>query len=185
MKLWLVRHAQPLIAPGICYGASNMGADVSATRQSALALSEVLPKGLVVYFSPLQRCEQLAIALKWIRPDLVFCAEPSLVEMDFGCWEGVRWDAIPKAAIDAWTQDFASHRFGGKESVNELMVRVRLVLQSTAQSTEKSGSEAVWVTHAGVIRIVGLIAQGADQGLTAEQWPKAVTAFGQWTQVLV
>ena len=34
--LWLQRHAQPLVAPGVCYGHSNMPADDKATAAAAL-----------------------------------------------------------------------------------------------------------------------------------------------------
>ena len=42
MRLWLVRHAQPLVAPGVCYGATDMPADVDATSQAAQALVDRL-----------------------------------------------------------------------------------------------------------------------------------------------
>lgn len=181
MKLWLVRHAKPLIEAGVCYGATDLSADLQASRTSAAALSAILPVGLPVFFSPLQRCEQLVHILKGLRPDLSFSSDDRLVEMDFGCWEGVRWDQIPKAEIDLWTAAFASHRFGGRESVNELMARVRWSLQDTALS----GPQAVWISHAGVIRAASLIAQGLSVMTSAAQWPKEVTAFGQWTELEV
>ena len=59
-RLWLVRHAQPLIAPGICYGALDMPADPAATARSAQRLAAALPQRLSVWHSPLQRCELLA-----------------------------------------------------------------------------------------------------------------------------
>ena len=48
MKVWLVRHAQPLIAPGICYGATNMPAESQATLEAAQALARTLPPGIRV-----------------------------------------------------------------------------------------------------------------------------------------
>ena len=176
MKLWLVRHARPMIAPGVCYGVTDMLADAQATQASAMALAEVLPAGLSVYFSLLQRCEHLSQYLKGLRPDLTLIPDARLVEMDFGSWEGVRWNDINKAAIDEWTADFFYFRFGGKESVFELMQRVRQVLQETSQTH----TEAVWITHAGVIRAVNLLAQGQFELTSAMQWPKEVTDFGQW-----
>ena len=63
MTLWLVRHALPLIEPGICYGQLDMPADLQATQTCAKELVNVLPKGITVVTSPLQRCELLAKVL--------------------------------------------------------------------------------------------------------------------------
>ena len=62
-RLWLVRHAQPLVAPGVCYGALDLRADPAATADSAQRLAAALPPRLSASHSPLQRCEQLAHAL--------------------------------------------------------------------------------------------------------------------------
>jgi len=106
VKLWLVRHAQPLVAPGVCYGASDVAADAEATRACAAQLAQTLPQGIRLITSPLQRCERLAKEIQGLRPDLMLKPDARLAEMDFGCWEGVRWDAIPPAAFDAWMADF-------------------------------------------------------------------------------
>ena len=149
MKFWLVRHAQVLLPPGICYGATDVAADAAATLSTAQALAAELPQGLPLRVSPLQRCEQLAQALQGLRPDLVYkTTEPRLAEMDFGHWEGQAWSSIPQHALDAWVADFAQHRFGGRESVAEVMHRVALAWEASRQV----GQDAAWITHAGVIR---------------------------------
>jgi alpha-ribazole phosphatase len=38
-----MRHAQPCIAPGVCYGALDMAAEAEASCQAAEALAAVLP----------------------------------------------------------------------------------------------------------------------------------------------
>lgn len=174
MKLWLARHAQPLVASGICYGATDLAADAQATRQAALALASSLPGGVALLCSPLQRCEQLARGLCELRADLSCQTDARLAEMNFGCWEGQRWDAIPRAAYDSWTADFGPHRFGGRESVNELLQRVACVWDET----RRAGTDVVWITHAGVIRAATLIAQGVRQLEQAAQWPLEAPAFG-------
>ncbi|OYT94082.1 MAG: phosphoglycerate kinase [Burkholderiales bacterium PBB3] len=124
MSLWVVRHAQPQIAPGICYGALDVPADPAATQATAQALAQVLPQGAQLRCSVLQRCELLPHYLCALRPDFVCKPEPRLVEMNFGIYEGVAWADIPKDALDAWTADFSNHRFGGRESVAQFMARV-------------------------------------------------------------
>ena len=70
MTLWLVRHAQPLIAPGTCYGATDVPADAAATQTAARALALALPHGTRVVSSTLQRCELLMQSVQGLRPDL-------------------------------------------------------------------------------------------------------------------
>lgn len=179
MKLWLVRHARPLIESGLCYGATDVPADEQETLACARALAQVLPQGLHVLHSPLRRCTQLAQALESLRPDLHALADARLVEMDFGCWEGVRWDAIPKPAWDEWMAAFGTCRFGGRESVQEMLQRVARARFDSGQQAQ----EALWITHAGVIRVLALLARGVDQIEHAGQWPKQVTGFGEWLQL--
>jgi len=70
-RLWLVRHARPLVAPGLCYGRLDMAADASASRSAATALAHALPAKVAgVWHSPLQRCELLALYRRALRPDL-------------------------------------------------------------------------------------------------------------------
>lgn len=178
MTLWLARHAQPLVGAGICYGAHNVAADTLATEEAARRLAQALPAGLAVACSPLRRCVQLAQALQALRPDLAAVTDPRLAEMNFGHWEGMRWDDIGAAALQAWTDDFARHRPGGGECVADFMARV-----GGAFDALRPGAAALWITHAGVIRAAGLIARGTLSVRHAHEWPRRAPAFGAW-QVL-
>jgi len=181
VSLWLVRHAQPLVAPGVCYGALDVPADVQATQQAAQALAQVLPAQLAVTVSPLQRCVQLAQALQTLRPDLGFTHDPRLREMNFGVWEGVAWTQIPRAALDTWTADFGEHRFGGAESANQVLQRVGEVWD--AWRTEQA--PGAWITHAGVVRAAQLLEQGQRRVSRADQWPQGAPAFGAWHKLVL
>lgn len=190
MNLWLVRHAQPLIDAGICYGRLDMAADADATAECAARLAAQLPTGLRVVSSPLQRCEQLAHALHALRPDLAYKTDGQLQEMDFGQWEGCAWQDIPHAELDAWTSDFAHYQAGHDgESVTAFMARVgaafdglKLLSQTPAmdQGTMAQESSVLWITHAGVIRAVELLAQGVRHITRADQWPVEAPKYGQW-----
>jgi len=178
MALWIVRHARPLIAAGICYGVMDVQADAAETEQAARALAAALPMGAVLRVSPLTRCQQLARALCASRADLQARTDPRLREMDFGCWEGVAWDAIPQAALQAWTDDFGKHRFGGAESSNEVLARVARVWDE-----DQGEHDTVWITHAGVARAVRLLADGVRVLTRADQWPVQAPGYGQWLQL--
>ena len=180
MALWIVRHATPLIARGVCYGALDVAADAYHTLQAGHALSQAIPLHCKVWVSPLQRCMQLADALSGIRPELKPQTDTRLREMDFGTWEGVAWDAIPLAAMQAWTDDFGAHRFGGAESANEVLARVADVWDAARQLPEENH---VWITHAGVARATQLLSRGMRSVDSASQWPKDAPGYGEWWRI--
>lgn len=176
MKLWLVRHAQPLVAPGVCYGATDVAADTKATQESAHGLAKALSADIAVISSPLQRCEQLTQVLRGLRPDLAYEFDTRLQEMDFGQWEGRRWDAIARAELDGWTAAFNTWRCGGAESVGDFMARVGAVWDRSVALKQP----VAWITHAGVIRAATLLARGQRQIDDAGQWPTKAPAWGEW-----
>ena len=179
MKLWLLRLAPVALAPGLCYGVSDVAADDDATRVAALAAAASLPAGLAVRVSGLARARQMAAALADLRPDLGPAQRDSrLNEMDFGTFELQPWDAIPREAIDHWVADFAHHRFGGVESTQDV---IRRVGQAAASQWAHSGpaGEALWITHAGVIRAATFIARhGLNRLVEVALWPTEAPSPG-------
>ena len=179
MTLWLVRHARPLVASGVCYGALDLPADAQATHDAARALADALPPGIAIRSSPLQRCEQLADILRGLRPDLAYKTDARLAEMDFGHWEGQHWNSIARTELDGWTESFATWRCGGAENVQGFMARVGAAWDETLAQQQAT----VWITHAGVIRAATLLAQGLRQVQRADQWPIDAPACGAWRTI--
>lgn len=175
MRLWLARHARPLVAPGVCYGALDVAADALATQAAAERLATALPADMVVCSSTLQRCEQLAQVLSALRPDLTLKFDARLREMDFGQWEGQTWESIGQSALDAWTADFAHYRPGGGESVHGFMQRVG------AAWDDVGPQPMLWISHAGVARACNLLSAGIRTLHRADQWPQAAPGYGEWT----
>ncbi len=176
MKLWLVRHAQVLFTPGTCYGALDVPAGLEVTLACAQALAAVLPAGASISTSPLQRCEQLTQALMRLRPDLICKTDARLQEMNFGTWEGRPWADIARSEFDDWTANFADHAVGSHgESVSRVMARVGQAFDELPDAPDH-----VWITHAGIIRAVQLLAGGVRQISRADQWPQDGVACGQW-----
>ncbi len=186
-RLWLVRHARPLVDPGVCYGASDLEADPHATRRAAQELAAVLPAGAQLFMSGLRRAQQLAHQLHALRPDLVApVCDTRLNEMDFGRFELARWDQIDMAEFDAWTADFNTYRFGGQESVGEMLARVGAALRLAAWPRDAAAgapADRVWVTHAGVIRAARLLHACPHAQPTAMEWPREAPDFGGWTRL--
>jgi alpha-ribazole phosphatase len=44
----------------------------------------------------------------------------------------------------------------------------------------QSQSDTLWITHAGAIRAVALLAWGPRNPMQAAQWPLDTTNYGQW-----
>jgi alpha-ribazole phosphatase len=167
MTIYLVRHAQPLVEGGICYGASDVACDPQVLQTAAAQLLRELPKGLPIISSPLQRCEQLALYLRGLEPTLTFQTDTALAEMHFGHWEMQHWDAIAPQELAAWTDDFANYRCGGSgESTAQFVQRVAARLARSVRAER----DEIWITHAGVIR--------------ALQWLQQQSGFLQWIQAI-
>lgn len=165
MQIFLIRHPQPQIAPGICYGQLDVPAvEVS---QTAAVLRARLPADLPVISSPLSRCRALAEALH-PAPRL----EADLMEMHFGEWEGKRWDEISIAALDAWAAKLLHHTPPGGESVVMLQARSITCLNALAEEGLKT---CIVVTHAGVMRA----AMGYARGLPASEWSQLKFDYGE------
>jgi alpha-ribazole phosphatase len=156
VKLHLVRHPQPDVAPGLCYGASDVAvAETELSRVHAQLCAHGLPGALPVYSSPLQRCAHLANRLQ--PRSLVFDAR--LAEMDFGSWELRAWDDIPRAEIDAWAADLLHYRPGGAECVLDVAQRVTAFINDLRRA---GTSEALLACHAGTIRLLSAMRAGLD-----------------------
>lgn len=184
-KLWLVRHAHPLIEKGICYGQLDVAVDGYANQQAAKALMNALKQAnetdYLIYFSGLQRTRQMAFVLQQYFPDMNIAVDERLKEMHFGKWEGNPWQSIPKAEIDAWTCDFGSYQFGGMESCEDVLRRVIAAYSDALNLSRQNHVDIVWITHAGVIRALQYyLCHGKDTIKAAHQWPLNAPDFGAW-----
>ncbi|WP_296948716.1 histidine phosphatase family protein [uncultured Massilia sp.] len=171
MKLHLLRHPQPAVAPGLCYGASDVPPDAAALARVRAALTAAdLPGRLPVYASPLQRCALLARAL---RPAALHL-DARLAEMDFGTWELRAWSGIARAEVDAWNADLLHYRPGGGENVLDV---ARRVAAFRADLLRAHVPEALVICHAGTIRLLLALHAGRDlerAALLAAQTPHRI-----------
>jgi alpha-ribazole phosphatase len=186
LELWIVRHAHPLVAPGTCYGRSDVPADAAHTLQAAQTLTRALQAdgcpSVYLCTSPLQRAMALAQSLTelWPQP-LTIHTDPRLAEMDFGAWEGRLWQDLGETDFAAWDQDFAHHAVGGGESVAQFMARVGGAWHDLRECCLQAGyKRMVWVTHAGVARAMTLLQQGKTCPGQASDWPPHAPEPGQW-----
>jgi len=146
MKIALVRHPAPAIAPGHCYGRLDMplspeGLAALPTITSALAAFADAD----IWTSPAQRCATVAEALG--RPAR---RDARLLELDFGAWEGRSWNDVPREALDRWAADPAAFTPPGGERVADLVARV----QSLHDELRRDRRDRVVITHGGVLKVL-------------------------------
>ncbi|MGI4777039.1 MAG: histidine phosphatase family protein [Janthinobacterium lividum] len=179
--LWLLRHAAVVAEAGLCYGRTDLACTAGSTRGAAEAIAPSLPVDISVRTSPLRRCAELADAIGSLRPDLRIAElDARLAEMNFGDWEGRPWAAIDPAELEAWTSDFVDFRVGGDGETTRFFMRR---VQSAWEDWRASGRDALWVTHAGVMRAVLLLRDGVACPVTAAQWPRRVIGHGAWMRL--
>lgn len=183
MDLYLIRHPAVAIAPGLCYGSSDIGLrdapDVGAARiaEKLTLLTGISPANLRMSTSPLARCATVAGALS----NHAF-VDVRLAELDFGQWEGVAWDDVPRDEIDAWAADVTHGRPHGGESVQMLADRTASWLEGLRSlAADVPDGPHIAITHAGVIRV--MTAQALQMPLlTCLNWPVDMTGVCHLTR---
>ena len=172
MQVFLIRHPRPLIEAGVCYGRL----DVDCEDPQPVAARLRLPPNTPIFSSPLRRARRLAEALAVpTRVDVRLDAR--LAEIDFGDWEGRRWDDIDRQSIDAWAADVLNFTPPRGESVADLQRRV--IDFSAELSAIFAGASVALITHAGVIRAL----LGHWRGLPVAEWTQLKCDFGSLTEV--
>ncbi|MGO8739796.1 alpha-ribazole phosphatase family protein [Rhodoblastus sp.] len=157
LRLFLIRHPKPAVAPGLCYGRSDIGLERPA-EEDAARLRRLLPENVPLFSSPLRRCRLLAEAL---RPAPRF--DDRLREMDFGDWELQPWDGIDRDLLDAWARNPLDFTPPGGESARNLRARVA---EFCEELKKQDRQEAVLLAHGGVLRAAVSALTGAPNWLT-------------------
>ena len=112
------------------------------------------------YASPMQRARQTAEALGLKNPAL----DARLMEQNWGAWEGLsRAEILARDGEDAFARAGLKLNFRppGGESAQELHDRVVAFLKDAAREE----SDAIAVTHMGVLRAAYILATGWDMSL--------------------
>ena len=146
MDIYLIRHTQTAADPGLCYGQSDI-ALADSFPDEMNDLHDKLPEfdeDCKVFSSPLTRCLQLAKTFS-----NTVTADARLQELDFGEWEGKRFDDIEADKLRLWTENFVTAAPPNGENFEDLYRRTGSFWQELlAVKTE----QVLVITHAGVIR---------------------------------
>lgn len=183
MDVVLIRHARPRIADGICYGRLDVGLAQPVSPAPARMLAAAgtpLPDRIVT--STATRAHDTARLLRDglagvpgdkvanmagemaremardKRPVPPIETDDRLCELHFGAWEGLAWDAVPRAQLDQWAADLMGARPHGGESATQAMERIVAWaddLQSRAAADRADRAERLWIVcHAGPMRML-------------------------------
>ena len=177
MRLHLVRHLAPSVAPGVCYGRTDLTVDPHTLALALPALRERLPADAPFISSPLRRCACLAESLTGqVRYDA------RLVELDFGAWEMRAWVDIARAEIDAWAADVAYYRPGGGESVFDMALRIAAFHDALMR---QPWPDVVIICHAGAMRLLAARQRGATPAAMARLAASKPHAIGYGEVILL
>jgi alpha-ribazole phosphatase len=149
MEIYLIRHTAPSVAKGIIYGQTDL--PVSTTFESEKnEILKNLPKEIdAIYTSPLTRCSKLAYAILHHYPASGLFADPALMELNFGEWEGKSWEQVAGETCDLWMADFVNQAPPAGESMLQLELRTALFFNQLFQLNH---SIVAIISHAGFIR---------------------------------
>lgn len=163
MDLYLIRHTQPDVALGVCYGQTDV--DVACSFKDEF--SRLQPKlshltEVSIFSSPLQRCLKLAQATQTHLKTLDIKIDERLMELNFGDWELKPWAEIPQGIVGEWTEAHIQHKPPNGESYFDLHMRTKQFFEEV-QKIENAQHLLVF-THAGVIR--ALVSEALNLPLT-------------------
>lgn len=175
MRLYLVRHPQPVVAAGVCYGASDLPVTSEECGRVCDTLLAQLPRDTPLFSSPLRRCAELAELLANALDNRPPTYDQRLVEMHFGQWEMQRWESLPRAEIDAWASDLAYYRPGNGESVVQVAQRVQAFVD---QLLALQIPQAIIVAHAGTMRLLDARQAGLSLEETARRAAQTENRIG-------
>ena len=155
MDLYLVRHSPVNLESKFCYG--QLDVDLDSTFSEVCKNLNPLFKQLKnsqVYSSPLSRC--ISMAQIFFNE---FTVVNDLMEINFGDWEGIAWDKIPRIDIDKWVDNIADFKPNNGESLREMNQRVIRFVNDLSSNNDKS---VILFTHAGPIRSILAYYLGMD-----------------------
>ncbi len=149
MRLILVRHPKPLCEPGLCYGRLDLECVADALDTAALRLAG-LAEGCRIVTSPARRARDLAERLG------AAAVEPLLQELDFGDWEGRRWQDLGRETVEEWRRTLPDAAPPGGETLSAMAARCAEWLSSL----DAADGAVLAVTHAGPIRVIRALLNG-------------------------
>lgn len=153
MRLILVRHTQVAVPKGTLYGQADVELASSSATDFAAVHKRLPTQCDFIYSSPLSRCRLLAesLAVRYgTQPEF----DEDLLEMNFGHWEGKRWNELPAEQARHWGNHWQSEPAPGGESFQHVRSRVAQFRQQRLIHDEYK--TVIVVAHSGPLRCLCL-----------------------------
>ncbi len=146
---------------GLCYGRLDLPlADQASIAAIVAALAPM--RGAMIHTSPLARCRAVADALAEAWGHAPPVSDERLREMDFGAWEGLPWDEIPRVDLDRWAGDLMGFAAPGGETGTALVARVSAFWRMLVVLP---GAHVV-IAHGGPLKVLMALAEGRPVDLS-------------------
>lgn len=174
MKVYLVRHTSVDVAPGTCYGQTDVPLRASFQEEAEACKKALQDTGMRfsrIYTSPLSRCTRLA----------AYCGFPGaerderLKEMNMGEWEMQRFEEITDPRIQEWYDDYLRVRTTGGESFMDVLARV----SDFFDHLDRTSGPALVFAHGGVL----VAAQVYAGKVKLEDAMKALPPYGGMVEI--
>ena len=144
MEIYLVRHIDPAIEKGICYGQLDVAIPDDYHMKHQHIKNELPDDFDAIFSSPLLRCKQLA---ERISNNVIY--DNRLMEVNFGDWEGKKWDEINQLDLNTWMNNYITAAPPNGESLTDVLNRFSDFI---AEIKTKYHNKVLIVAHAGIIR---------------------------------
>lgn len=142
MEIHIIRHIEPAIEKGICYGQTDVLLHDGCEKIHKQIAENIDTDFSQIYSSPLLRCKLLAQELS---KDVIY--DIRLMEVNFGDWEMQKWDEINEQEINIWMENYIEKSPPKGESLNDLFYRFKNFI-----TEKKYNKKILIVAHAGIIR---------------------------------
>lgn len=144
MEIYLIRHIEPSIEKGICYGQLDVAIPENYYEQHQQIINDLPNDFDAVFSSPLSRCKLFA---EQFSDSVIY--DKRLMEVNFGDWEGKKWVDINQIELNTWMENYINVSPPNGESLTNLLNRFK---EFTNELKTKKINKALIITHAGIIR---------------------------------
>lgn len=146
MEVTIIRHTRVDVPSGTCYGQKDVALAPTFETEAKAYMEQLNQPFDAIYSSPASRCIQLAYKF---HPNPT--KDQRLLEMNFGEWEGLNWNAIPPDISMPWMEDFVHIAPPNGENLQMMYNRIAQFLNELKQ---QSHDKVLIVAHAGVMRCI-------------------------------
>ena len=147
MEVHVIRHTPVDFDKKSCYGRLDVPLAKDFKEDFKKIKNQMDDDFDILYSSPLSRCVLLADEFK--NENLK--TDDRLLELNFGDWEGKRWEEINQEDLNTWMIDFVNVAPNNGESLSKMFDRVTDFLNEIRKEEHE---KVLIITHSGVIRCI-------------------------------